>query len=251
VRRRSFAPERRSSVRRALREAFAISLAVHFCAAYALLKLRSPSSVPPTFPATPVEVRLVDDKPLATVHPNTAHQPTESNPIDQAPNPRKRPIESAPFASSRPQAPTEASSATPSMPVVTPRSPLNDDTGLPAPERSVTAPSGGPRGTPAGESFAGQAPGWNQGNPQWESLRAAIQRRVVYPEIARRMGWKGKVIVAFVLEKEGLPHELRIHTSSGNATLDSNALQAVERAAPLPLADETVQIVMPIEFALR
>ena len=65
------------------------------------------------------------------------------------------------------------------------------------------------------------------------------------------MGWQGKVIVTFVLQKDGQARDVHIHASSGYAVLDSSALQAVERAAPLPRAGETVQIVMPIEFALR
>jgi protein TonB len=95
------------------------------------------------------------------------------------------------------------------------------------------------------------AAGWSPGGPQWENLRAAIQRRVVYPDVARRMGWQGKVIVIFVLQKDGQVSDVRVQAGSGFASLDGSAQQAVERAAPLPPAGESVQIVMPIVFALR
>ena len=118
---------------------------------------------------------------------------------------------------------------------------------------AVVAAGGGAskRAGSSGNPSSGTPSAFGPGGPQWDRLREAIQRHVVYPSLARRLGWQGKVMVSFVLQKGGQPLDVRILESSGFATLDGSALQAVERAAPLPPPGEAVQIVMPIVFALR
>ena len=82
-------------------------------------------------------------------------------------------------------------------------------------------------------------------------IRQAIERHVIYPTIGRRLGWAGKVVLTFVLREDGSVEDVRVRESSGHQALDQSATQAVHRAVPLPHASESVQIVMPIEFALR
>jgi periplasmic protein TonB len=95
-----------------------------------------------------------------------------------------------------------------------------------------------------------RAAGWNPGEGAWVPLRQAIERHVIYPTIARRMGWTGKVILTFVLAGDGNVEDVRIRESSGHAVLDQSAVQAVYRAVPLPHANEAIRIVMPVEFSL-
>jgi len=227
------APVRRRSGRPDMRRALAFSLAGHLCVALVLVDLGPLPSAPATPAASPVEVRVVDDDRLAAADLTTAHQPAGINAVEKTPRPRKPTTERTPSISTRPQHSPETSAPAPSIPQVAastvedgaaaPRILADGDIGVAVPVAS----------------------------PQWESLRAAIQRRVVYPDVARRMGWQGKVIVTFGLQKNGEVRDLRVLASSGFTTLDNNALRAVERAAPLPPAGEFVQIVMPIVFALR
>ena len=58
-------------------------------------------------------------------------------------------------------------------------------------------------------------------------IREAIMSHLTYPPIARKMGWKGTVVVRFVLTPEGKVEESKVEKSSGFELLDRNALRAV------------------------
>ncbi len=255
------APVRRRSGRPDMRRALAFSLAGHLCVALVLVDLGPLPSAPATPAASPVEVRVVDDDRLAAADLTTAHQPAGINAVEKTPRPRKPTTERTPSISTRPQHSPETSAPAPSIPQVAastvedgaaaPRILADGDIGVAVPVANPAASAATGKSGSRAPAFGKQGSGWSPGSPQWESLRAAIQRRVVYPDVARRMGWQGKVIVTFGLQKNGEVRDLRVLASSGFTTLDNNALRAVERAAPLPPAGEFVQIVMPIVFALR
>jgi periplasmic protein TonB len=86
---------------------------------------------------------------------------------------------------------------------------------------------------------------------RWDLLRRAIQRHVIYPVVARRLGWQGETLVAFIIDSTGQPAVLRILRSSGYDLLDKSALQAVARAAPLPAGGDGTTVVIPIVFGLH
>jgi APA family basic amino acid/polyamine antiporter len=65
-------------------------------------------------------------------------------------------------------------------------------------------------------------------------VRARIARTLTYPPRARRMGWEGRVALAFVLLAEGSVRDLRVAQTSGYSLLDDAAMAAVERASPFP-----------------
>jgi len=261
MRRESSAPARRRSGRRGMREAFAYSLAGHLCVALVLVKLGPSSSAPTASEASPVEVRVVDDHPPPTVDLTTTQPPAAMGAPAQAPRPRKRLVEMMPTASAGKPMSSEKSTAAATIPQAA--TPTADDEALAPPilangeiggaalAGNPAAAAGSGNATAPASAFGDPASGWEPGSPQWESLRAAIQRRVVYPDIARRLGWQGKVVVTFFLQKNGQVRNLHVDASSGHPPLDTSALQAVERAAPLPPAGESVQIVMPILFILR
>jgi protein TonB len=106
---------------------------------------------------------------------------------------------------------------------------------------------------PSSSSSAAGSPtrGRGIGRTQWHRIRAAIERYVRYPSMGRRFGWAGKVLLRFKLMSDGRVLEARVQQSSGFDLLDRSALEALERAAPLPPPVNPTEIVMPIVFALR
>lgn len=89
------------------------------------------------------------------------------------------------------------------------------------------------------------------GSAASERIREAIQRGVVYPRLGRRLGWQGKVVVGFDVAPHGEVRGARVVRSSGYAALDSSALAAVARAAPLPDVGTWLRLEIPIVFVLR
>ena len=79
-----------------------------------------------------------------------------------------------------------------------------------------------------------------------------IQNNITYPYIARKMGWEGKVLISFVLTKEGKVNFLIIERSSGYKVLDENAIDTIKKVSkyfPLPPLD--VKIKIPISYKLH
>ena len=78
-----------------------------------------------------------------------------------------------------------------------------------------------------------------------------VQNNINYPYIARKMGWEGKVLISFVLTKDGKISFLTIEKSSGYKVLDENAIDTIKKVSkyfPLPPLD--VKIKIPISYKL-
>jgi len=78
-----------------------------------------------------------------------------------------------------------------------------------------------------------------------------IHKNISYPYIARKMGWEGKVIISFVLTKEGRINFLTVEKSSGYRVLDENAVDTIKKVLkyfPTPPLD--VKIRIPITYKL-
>jgi protein TonB len=82
-------------------------------------------------------------------------------------------------------------------------------------------------------------------------IRDMIQKKVVYPSIARKMGWEGKVTVSFVIFSDGLTKNLRITKTSSIEVLDKSAIEAVKDASPFPKPPAEAQIIIPIVYKLN
>ena len=82
-------------------------------------------------------------------------------------------------------------------------------------------------------------------------IRDMIQKKVVYPTIARKMGWEGKVTVSFVIFSDGLTKHLRVMKSSSVEILDRSAMEAVKDASPFPKPPAEAQIIIPIVYKLN
>jgi protein TonB len=82
-------------------------------------------------------------------------------------------------------------------------------------------------------------------------IRDLVIKRLSYPAVARRMGWNGRVVLAFVVAEDGNIHSLQIRSSSGYQILDTCALDTVKIAAPFPRPPVAAEIVMPVNFRLQ
>jgi periplasmic protein TonB len=87
--------------------------------------------------------------------------------------------------------------------------------------------------------------------PRWERISQAVRQHVVYPALARRRGFHGQATVSFLLTPGGMVDQLRVIESSGHDILDAAAMDAVARAVPLPISDQTARVAIPVVFSLQ
>ncbi len=79
-----------------------------------------------------------------------------------------------------------------------------------------------------------------------------VQKNINYPYIARKMGWEGKVIISFILTKEGKINDLWIEKSSGYEILDKNALETIQKVSKyFPIPPLNVRVKLPILYILE
>ena len=81
-------------------------------------------------------------------------------------------------------------------------------------------------------------------------IRDAIQNAIAYPATARRMGWEGKVVVAFQLLPDGSVRDVRVVQGSGHAALDRGAIDAVRNASPFPRFPVEAEVITPVVYRL-
>jgi len=98
---------------------------------------------------------------------------------------------------------------------------------------------------PTGTSVAGSQVG------DFSRIRDAIQRGIAYPASARKMGWEGKVVVAFRLLSDGSVRDVRVVRGSGHAALDQGAVAAVRDASPFPRPPVEAEILTPVVYRLN
>jgi len=82
-------------------------------------------------------------------------------------------------------------------------------------------------------------------------IRDRIQKRVVYPKIARQMGWQGRVKVSFIIFADGFAKAVNIIQTSGIEVLDMSAIKAVKDASPFPKPPCEAQIIIPLVYKLN
>jgi protein TonB len=87
------------------------------------------------------------------------------------------------------------------------------------------------------------------------ALAAKINRSKYYPTGSRRRGEEGKVVVRFIVQKNGELTDLTVVESSGSRRLDAAALKTLRRVSPFrPIPDAIKRdhwpISVPIAFSL-
>jgi protein TonB len=81
-------------------------------------------------------------------------------------------------------------------------------------------------------------------------IRDLILKNLVYPAIARRMGWRGDLTVSFVICESGTVDDIRILKSSGHKVLDETAVATIRGIAPFPRPPVRAEIIIPIEYRI-
>ena len=120
---------------------------------------------------------------------------------------------------------------------------------------------GSPQGAYLGASAARTATGAGAGEPaegrgrylerNYAYIRDAIQHGIVYPAVARRMGWEGKVVISFLVLSDGSVRDVRVVQGSGHPALDRGAVEAVRKAAPFPRPPAEAEIITPVVYRLE
>jgi len=81
-------------------------------------------------------------------------------------------------------------------------------------------------------------------------IKKIIEKNITYPPMARRMGWQGKVLVSFIVCKDGKVENLQVVQSSGHSQLDRNALETVKQVGPFPSPPVRVKLVLPVNYTI-
>jgi protein TonB len=82
-------------------------------------------------------------------------------------------------------------------------------------------------------------------------IRDLIVKNLKYPSVARQMGWKGSVTVAFVILENGNTEAIRVTQSSGHDLLDQSVLKTVRALQPFPRPPARAELIIPIAFRLE
>lgn len=82
-------------------------------------------------------------------------------------------------------------------------------------------------------------------------IRERITKNIVYPPMARRMGWHGQVRIAFVVCEDGGVRDVRVVDSSGFGMLDRDAVDTVKNVAPFPRPPVKAEIRLAISYRLH
>ncbi|MGB3210334.1 MAG: energy transducer TonB [Desulforhopalus sp.] len=127
----------------------------------------------------------------------------------------------------------------------------------PVPEFSAKLPS--EQQTPAarittvtpGDETAAPSPEEQYLQINFSYIRDTVARNTSYPNIARRMGWEGKVLVTFTICDDGRVENIRVIQSCGHKALDENAVKTIKRSAPFPKPPATAEVTLPITYKLH
>jgi TonB family protein len=121
--------------------------------------------------------------------------------------------------------------------------------------QSIIYEAGLQKGGPSVPSSVGK---WDISSEKTRYLKAhfsyikdLIHKHLIYPAMAKKMGWEGKVIVSFIISSGGNAKDIMLSKSSGHEILDDNALKAVRIAAPFPKPPVEAQIIVPVLYQLN
>jgi protein TonB len=180
---------------------------------------------PPAEPARPKEITAMLITPTA--------QPEPAQPQVAPPKPQPTPPKPKP-APAKPKPKLE-------KPIVKPKAPAPKPTPVPqtitrppeppAPAEPVVAaaPPAAPVAPPAPA-----APAMPSAPAQPKMVTSAVEYiqapNPVYSPLSKRMGEEGTVVLRILINENGYPEEVKVHTSSGFARLDESAREAALRA---------------------
>jgi protein TonB len=142
--------------------------------------------------------------------------------------------------------------------------------GVPTGTSSVGGGSGGPGGGgfsfgSGGQGGSGGGTGKGHGTGSGDTnvlseqylaehyayIRNLIMKHLKYPQIAKKMGWKGKVVVSFLIKENGNVENSKIIAGSGYEVLDRNVLSVIREAQPFPKPPVKAELIIPITYKLE
>jgi protein TonB len=118
--------------------------------------------------------------------------------------------------------------------------------------------SGSGSGTGTGHGTSGHGSGASAGQSknrylreQFEYIKTLIDKNLVYPTKAKRMGWSGKVVLSFIIKENGYVTDVKIISSSGYDLLDDNVIETIRKVQPFPKPPVRAEIKIPITYRLE
>jgi protein TonB len=85
----------------------------------------------------------------------------------------------------------------------------------------------------------------------YDYIGRVINGNTSYPLIARKLSMEGRVVLSFVIKRDGTVRELNIERSSGYPVLDKNAEESVKKSAPFAAPPVEAKVVIPITYRLN
>lgn len=203
-------------------------------------------------PLPALEVRVIGAAPAVPTTPPSSPRMSATPPV---PTPAtKRPVApKPPVARTVPPMPARPIAKAVSTPAATP-----SPTARPSDERLMAATET-PSAAPAATTVPAAAPAVTAVPTVWQPARfdAAYLHnpQPPYPEMARRLGQQGRVVLRVRVNAQGTPLAIDVHRSSGFSRLDDAARAAVEhwRFVPARRGNDAVEssVLVPIQFDLR
>ena len=130
----------------------------------------------------------------------------------------------------------------PTEPTITPPQPSRAEAAPPA-TSAPAAPS-----TPAPSPPAPSTP------RTVSSVEYIKAPQLVYPNLSRRLGESGTVVLRILINEKGLPEQILVHKSTGYSNLDEAGRQAAMRALFKPMIENgkpvPVYVLVPLTFQL-
>lgn len=122
----------------------------------------------------------------------------------------------------------------------------------PQPTRAEAAPVATAAPTaPAAPSPTPPAPSTPRTVSSVEYIKAP---QLVYPNLSRRLGESGTVVLRILINEKGLPEQILVHKSTGYSNLDEAGRQAAQRALFKPMIENgkavPVYVLVPLTFQL-
>jgi len=188
--------------------------------------------------------------------PEVAPEPVAVAPVVAPPPPKPQPKPVPRQAKVDPRPEPQLARADPAPPAPTTAPSVSNTDGAPTGEvgRGQGGPAGVGHGT-KGEGSGAFGSGDGPGDEYFERLRRHLARYKHYPEDALKRKEEGKVMVEFVLARDGRVLSAEVERSSGYPQIDQAALDMLRRASPVPplpdrYAGERIKIAIPVDFSI-
>ncbi len=222
----------------------------------------TPLPIPPQSAMMMVELGAPASATVKEIELTPGQQQVQARPQAAAkPQPKKHQIKERVVAKSEMALPRPTPPKTAVPQTEAPPQPVSQPDPTPAKVAAETTSMPASSNAPDSEKTAAPSPGLSRlssitGQTDWrDELLTRLQKHLRYPDIARGRRYEGVVYVHIAMNCQGRLLHKSIRQKSGHNELDSEALDVVERAQPLPAPDsapnDRVELIVPVHFSLR